>query len=108
MAVEEFTDDNFESEVMQSDQPVLVDFWAPYCMPCRALLPMIEELAADNDGSARIGKLNIQDNQATAVKLSIQSVPTLMVFRNGEIVERVTGMPAKAALQEALDGAKAS
>ncbi|MCA9174524.1 MAG: thioredoxin [Planctomycetales bacterium] len=108
MSVQEFTDQNFDAEVLQADQPVLVDFWAPYCMPCRALLPVIEELAAENAGSAKIGKLNIQEHQQTAIKYSVQNIPTLLVVRNGEVLQRWTGMPSKADMQEALDSAKAA
>lgn len=108
MAVIEFTDANFDSEVLQSDQPVLVDFWAPYCMPCRALTPVIEQLAEENSGSAKIGKLNVQDNTDMAVKYGVQSIPTLMVVRGGEVLQRWTGAPSKEAMQEALDGAKSA
>jgi len=107
MSVKEFTDENFEQEVLGAEQPVLVDFWAPWCMPCRALGPMIEELAADNEGSAKIGKLNIQDHKQIAIKYSVQNIPTLMVVRNGEVTQRWTGGQPKAVLQEALDAAKA-
>ena len=106
--VAEFTDENFNEEVINADQPVLVDFWAPWCMPCRAIGPMIEELADDNVGSAKIGKLNIQDNKETAVKFEVQNIPTLMVVRGGEVVQRWLGGQPKAVLQEALDAAKAA
>jgi thioredoxin 1 len=107
MSVAEFTDDNFDQEVLQADQPVLVDFWAPWCMPCRALTPVIEELADDNQGSAKIGKLNVQDFKEVAVKYGVQSIPTLMVVKNGEVTQRWTGPQPKTVIQEALDAAKA-
>jgi thioredoxin 1 len=108
MAVEEFTDENFDQEVLQSDQPVLVDFWAPWCMPCRALTPVIEELAAENQGSAKVGKYNVQDFQQFATKYSVESIPTVIVVRGGEVLQRWVGAPGKAVMQEALDGAKSA
>ncbi|MCA8989199.1 MAG: thioredoxin [Planctomycetaceae bacterium] len=91
----EFTDDNFQSEVLQGDQPVLVDFWAPWCGPCKMLTPTIEELANDFAGQARIGKLNTDDNPNTASEHGISAIPTLMVFKGGELKERLTGVVPK-------------
>lgn len=103
-AVHEFTDANFEAEVLQSDQAVLVDFWAPWCGPCRQIAPMIDELAAENP-NVKIGKVNIDDNPGVAQQYGIQGIPTLLLMKNGEISETFVGVRPKAALQEALDSA---
>ena len=105
-AVKEFTDDNFDAEVLKSDGPVLVDFWAPWCGPCRQIAPMIEELASENPG-VKIGKINIDDNPGAAQRFGISSIPTLLVFKGGEVSESFVGVRPKAALQEALDASVA-
>jgi thioredoxin len=102
----EITDNNFDSEVLSSDQPVLVDFWAPWCGPCRKIAPMIDELAAENTGAVKIGKVNIDDNQQSAFKYGIEAIPTILIFKGGQPVQRFQGIPAKARIQEALDSAK--
>jgi thioredoxin 1 len=104
--VAEFTDSTFSQDVLQSSQPVLVDFWAPWCGPCRMIAPVIEQLAAENTGSVKIGKLNIDDSPGAAQNYGVSSIPTLMIFKNGEVVERFIGVQPKARLQEALDAAK--
>ena len=105
--VQEVTDADFDAQVIQSDQPVLVDFWAPWCGPCRMIAPMVEELAGENADSLKVVKVNIDDSQATAGGFSISSIPTLMIFKGGEVVERFVGAQPKARIQQAIDEAKA-
>jgi thioredoxin 1 len=100
------TDANFESEVLQSSEPVLVDFWAPWCMPCRMIVPVIEELAAENAGAVKVAKLDVQDNPDTAAAYGVNSIPALMIFKGGEVVDRFSGVQPKGRLQQALDDAK--
>lgn len=104
--VHEFTDDNFESEVINSSGPVLVDFWAPWCGPCRMIAPLIEELAGENQGSIKIGKLNVDDSPNAAQRYDVSSIPTLMLFQGGDVKQRFVGVQPKARLQAALDAAK--
>ena len=104
--VKEFTDDNFQSEVLEASQPVLVDFWAPWCGPCRQIAPMIEDLAAENSGSVKVGKVNIDDNPNFAQQFHVSAIPTLMIFRNGQPTDKFVGVRPKSQLQEALDAAK--
>jgi thioredoxin 1 len=106
-AVTELTDANFEQEVLKSGEPVLVDFWAPWCGPCRQIAPVVEELAGENAGVIKIGKLNVDDAPGAAQSYGVSSIPTIMVFKNGEVLERFVGVQPKAKLQQALDAAKA-
>ena len=105
--VTELTDADFEEQVLNAGEPVLVDFWAPWCGPCRQIAPMIDELASENEGSAKVVKVNIDESAEIAQKYGIMSIPTLMIFKGGEITEKFVGAKPKAALQEALDAAKA-
>jgi thioredoxin 1 len=100
-AVLEFTDDNFDTEVLQSEGAVLVDFWAPWCGPCRQIAPVIEELAKENPG-VKIGKVNIDDNPGAAERFGVNSIPTLMVFRNGQVSDSFVGVRPKTQLQAAI------
>ena len=97
------TDATFETEVVQSDQPVLVDFWAPWCGPCHTVAPVIEALAEEYDGKAKIAKLNVDDNPQISQRFNVRSIPTLMVFKGGELVETVVGARPKAQLEQLLD-----
>ena len=106
-AVPEITDDNFTSEVLESSEPVLVDFWAPWCGPCRQLTPIVEELAAENQGAVKVTKLNVDEASKVAQEYGISSIPTLLLFKGGEVQQRVVGVKPKDQLQELLDEAKA-
>jgi thioredoxin 1 len=105
-ATAEFTDTNFKSDVLQSTEPVLVDFWAPWCGPCRMIAPVVEELASENQGSLKVGKVNIDDNPSVAMEYGVSSIPTLMIFKGGDVVERFVGVQPKSRLQQAIDAAK--
>ncbi len=102
-AVTEFTDANFEAEVLQSDTPVLVDFWAEWCMPCRMLAPTVEELAQEYDGRVKVGKLDTDANREVSLKYGIQSIPTVILFKGGEEAGRITGLVPKPELAAKLD-----
>jgi len=104
--VTEFTESNFTQEVLQSSEPVLVDFWAPWCAPCRMIGPVIDELASEYRGAVKIGKVNIDDNPGPAQSYNVMNIPTLLLFKGGEVVERFVGVQPKAKLQKALDEAK--
>ncbi len=103
MGVPEFDDNNFESEVLQSNEPVLVDFWAPWCGPCRQIAPVIEQLAGENQGSIKIGKLNVDEAPNSAQSYGVSSIPTLMLFKNGAPVATKVGALSKSQLTLFLD-----
>ncbi len=99
----EINNDNFETEVTNSATPVLVDFWAEWCGPCRMQESTIEELAQEYAGKVKVGKVNTDDSQDTAVKLGISAIPTLIIFKNGEVAKKLVGLSPKKTLQAALD-----
>jgi thioredoxin 1 len=101
------TSQNFDSEVIQSGQPVLVDFWAEWCGPCKMLGPVLDELAGEYQGKARIAKVNIDDHQDLAVRYGINSIPTLLLFKGGQVVNQSVGLKPKTALKQALDSSLA-
>ncbi|MFK7899703.1 MAG: thioredoxin [Cyclobacteriaceae bacterium] len=98
----EITDKNFD-EVIATDQPVLVDFWAEWCGPCRMIGPVVEELAGEYEGKAVIGKVNVDENPTISAKFGIRSIPTLLVLKNGEVVDKQVGAAAKSALSQKID-----
>ncbi len=103
----EFTDSNFESEVLNSEQPVLVDFWAAWCGPCRVVGPTIEELAEQYAGTVKVGKLNVDDNQQSAGQFGIHSIPAVLLFKDGKVIDTLVGVQPKASYEQALQRAAA-
>lgn len=103
-----FTDANFKSDVLTSDVPVVVDFWAPWCGPCRIVSPTIEELAKDYQGKVKVGKLNVDENTQTAGEYGVMSIPTVIIFKNGQPVKGIVGAQSKETYKKNIDEAIAS
>ena len=106
-SITEVTDNNFQAEVLESDRPVLVDFWAPWCGPCRVVAPVLEEIAAERP-DVRIVKLNVDDNQQTAASYQVLSIPTLILFKGGQVAHKVIGALPKKRLEAELEPALAA
>lgn len=104
----EFTDANFDQEVLQSEVPVLVDFWAEWCGPCKALGPLIDELATEYQGKVKVGKLDTDANTQISTKYGVSAIPTMILFQGGEIKEKIVGLRSKQDLASSLDSATAS
>ncbi len=100
--VSEFTDGNFQTEVLSSTQPVLVDFWAEWCMPCKMLTPTIEAIADEFKGKVKVGKVDTDSNRETAVKYAISAIPTVIIFKNGQVAKKFVGLQNKADFENAL------
>jgi thioredoxin 1 len=100
-----FTDSNFEQEVIKSEKPVLIDFWAVWCGPCKIIAPVVEELANEYEGKAKIGKLDVDENQQTSIKYGVRSIPTLLIFKDGKVKDTIIGAVPKAQIVQKLDAA---
>jgi len=100
-----FTDENFEIEVLQSDKPVLIDFWAVWCGPCKMIAPFVEELAVEFEGKAKVGKLDVDNNQESAIKYGVRSIPTVLIFKDGKVHNTIIGAVPKAQLKQKLEAA---
>ena len=102
-AVHEITDSNFQNEVLDSDKPVLLDFWAEWCQPCRMLSPTIDQLATEYQGKAKVGKVDTDSNREISVKYGIQAIPTVLLFKNGQVQKKFVGLTSKDQFKSALD-----
>ena len=103
MKTVEITDDNFETEVIKSDKPVLIDFWAVWCGPCKLIAPIVEELSTEYEGKVKIGKLDVDSNQQTSIKFGVRSIPTLLLFKDGKLEDTIIGAVPKSKIVEKLD-----
>jgi thioredoxin 1 len=103
--VPEVTESNFQTEVLQSAEPILVDFWAPWCGPCRQIAPLVQQLGMDYAGKVKVAKVNVDECPNVAAGYGVNSIPTLMIFKNGDVVERFVGIQPRSRLQAALDAA---
>jgi len=101
--LQKITDANFDEEVLKSDLPVLIDFWAPWCGPCKMIGPIVEEIATDYEGKVKVAKMNVDENQNTPTKFGIRGIPTVILFKNGELAEQVVGAVPKAKLTGMID-----
>lgn len=101
--VKEVTDAEFEQEVLKADVPVLVDFWAPWCAPCRMLAPTVDQVASDYSGRAKVVKLNVDDNQETSFRFNIRGIPTLLLFKDGEVRDQIVGATSKDHIARLID-----
>jgi thioredoxin 1 len=99
----EITDSNFDQDVLKSETPVLVDFWATWCGPCRAIAPIVEELAKDYEGKVKVAKMDVDRNSATPMRYGVRGIPTLLVFKGGQVKEQIVGYVPKEKIQKAID-----
>jgi thioredoxin 1 len=100
-----FTDDNFTTEVLQSDKPVLIDFWAVWCGPCKMIAPIVEELAEEYGEKIKVGKLDVDNNQESAIKYGVRSIPTLLIFKDGKVKDTIIGAVPKVHIKQKLEAA---
>ncbi len=100
-----FTDSNFEEEVIKSDKPVLIDFWAVWCGPCKIIAPVVEELAAEYEGKIKVGKLDVDENQQASIKYGVRSIPTLLIFKDGKVKDTIIGAVPKSQIVQKLNSA---